>query len=206
MNAAGASGALPGPRSSYAAQVSGPEPLPEPWLRALAGMRSQASHPRVVIADAPAPARLAPYTAALTADVVLDGDEVATGRLVLLHDPAGHDAWQGNFRLVGYARAEIEAELAADPLLPQVGWSWLLESLEAHGAAFVEVSGTVTRVTSEGFGSMASHGSAQLEVRCSWTPSNDIATHVAAFVELLCTAAGLPPLPPGVAALPRRTT
>ena len=44
--------------------------------------------------------------------------ELGTGRLVLLHDPAGHEAWQGTFRVVTYVRAELEPEMAADPLLP----------------------------------------------------------------------------------------
>ncbi len=56
----------------------------------------------------------------------MDGEEdLADGRLVLLHDPAGHDAWHGTFRLVTLVRAELEPEMAADPLLPDVCWSWL---------------------------------------------------------------------------------
>ena len=62
--------------------------------------------------------------------------ELATGRLVLLHDPAGHEAWQGTFRVVTYVRAELEPEMASDPLLPGVGWAWLTEALDGHGAGF----------------------------------------------------------------------
>lgn len=207
IGASGAGHGPPGARGPYAARMAGTEPLPEPWRRALDGMRSQSPHPQIVLREAPAPARLAPFSAALTADVLADGEELATGRLVLLHDPAGHDAWAGEFRLVSYARAEIEPEIAADPLLGQVGWSWLVESLAAHGAQQAqqaEVSGTVTRVSSEGFGSMAGQGGAQLEIRSSWTPAGDIAPHVEAWCDLLCIAAGLPPLPPGVATLHRR--
>ena len=58
-------------------------------------------------------------------------DEVATGRLILLHDPAGHEAWEGTLRLVTYVTAELEPELATDPLLPGVGWSWLTDALDA---------------------------------------------------------------------------
>ena len=47
-------------------------------------------------------------------------------------------------------------------------------------------------------------GSAQVEVRASWTPTSEVGAHVAAWSELLCTLAGLPPLSPGVVPLQRR--
>ena len=74
---------------------------------------------------------------------------------VLLHDPAGHDAWQGNFRLVTLVRAELEPEMAADPLLPEVCWSWLTGALEARGLSYGEASGTVTRAGSHYFGGLS---------------------------------------------------
>ena len=64
--------------------------------------------------------------------------DVATGRLVLLHDPAGQDAWDGTLRLVTYVTAELEPELASDPLLPAVGWSWLTDALAARVKALEE--------------------------------------------------------------------
>ena len=45
------------------------------------------------------------------------GEDVGGGRLVLLYDPAGNDAWQGVFRCVAYARADIDPEMVTDPLL-----------------------------------------------------------------------------------------
>ena len=48
------------------------------------------------------------------------GEEVANGRLILLHDPAGHDAWSGTLRLVTYVTADLEPELASDPMLTQL--------------------------------------------------------------------------------------
>jgi hypothetical protein len=45
---------------------------------------------------------------------------------------------------------------------------------------------------------------AQLEIRASWTPLGDLTPHVEAWGELLCTAAGLPPVPEGVASMPSR--
>ena len=42
-----------------------------------------------------------------------------------------------------------------------------------------------------------------MEVRASWTPlRRDSATTCMAWSDLLCTIAGLPPLPEGVIALP----
>jgi hypothetical protein len=82
--------------------------------------------------DVPAPKRLAPYASALAATVERDGADVAWGRLVLLYDPDGQKGWDGVFRLVAYIRADVEPEIAADPLLGEVGWSWLSEALDAH--------------------------------------------------------------------------
>ena len=82
----------------------------------------------------PAPQRIAPWSSALSADVTVDDTDVATGRIILLHDPEGNDAWGGTFRCVAYARAEIEVDLVSDPLLAGVGWSWLTDALEAHVA------------------------------------------------------------------------
>ena len=119
----------------------------------------------------PAPQRIAPYAAALSADVTVDGDDLSTGRIILLHDPAGNDSWDGTFRCVAYARAEIDLEMITDPALADVGWSWLTEALAAHGASYAAASGTVTRVATDSFGAMADDsGSAQIEIRASWTP------------------------------------
>jgi hypothetical protein len=183
--------------------------VPEEFSLALASLRAAAPRPEVVLEETPAPQRLAPHAVALTADVFAPGEpdtELGTGRLVLLHDPAGHEAWAGTFRLVTYVRAELDQEMAADPLLPGVGWAWLTEALDGHGAAFTAASGTVTRVASESFGAIAGEpGSAQIEIRASWTPLDDeFGAHLLAWCDLLCTTAGLPPVAPGVVTLPTR--
>jgi hypothetical protein len=182
---------------------------PEEFRVAVAQMQAARLRPEVFCEEMPAPQRIAPYASALSADVTVDGQDVGTGRIVLLHDPAGNDAWAGTFRCVAYARAEIDPEMANDPLLGEVGWSWLTEALDAHGAAYAAPSGTVTKVSSESFGSMAEEeASAQLEIRASWTPLGsplvDLGPHVEAWGELLCTASGLPPVPEGVATMPSR--
>ena len=138
-----------------------------PWT----SMRAARLRPEVFCEEMPAPQRIAPFAAALSADVTVDDADVGTGRIILLHDPAGNDAWDGTFRCVAYARAEIDLELVTDPMLAAVGWTWLTEALDAHGATYAAASGTVTRVATESFGGMADEGgTAQIEIRASWTP------------------------------------
>jgi len=186
------------------------EDAPEEFRRALESLRSTKPRREIVLSETPAPGRLAPHAVAITADVVAIDRELATGRLVLLHDPAGHEAWQGTFRLVTYVRSDVEPEMAIDPMLGGVGWAWLTEALGAHDADFIAASGTVTRVTSESFGGLAAEpASAQVEIRASWTPLTDpdsaaMGNHLLAWCDLLCTTAGLPPVPPGVVGLPTR--
>ena len=58
---------------------------------------------------------------------------------------AGHAAWEGTLRLVTYVTAELDAEMAGDPFLPEVGWSWLTDALDHNGAHYKAAAGTVTR-------------------------------------------------------------
>ncbi|GGS15817.1 hypothetical protein GCM10010252_64090 [Streptomyces aureoverticillatus] len=173
---------------------------PPPFRAAVEALREARLRPGIEVDPTPPPKRLAPYAYALEAAVV-DGDEdLADGRLVLLHDPAGHDAWKGSFRLVTLVRAELEPEMAADPLLPEVCWSWLTGALQARGLACGEPSGTVTRAGSHYFGGLAERPPAsQIEIRASWTPREsaggvpDAGAHLTAWCDLLCQVAGLPP-------------
>ena len=178
---------------------------PEEFRRALEQLRSARFRPEIGCEEMPAPQRIAPYSAALSADITIAGEDSGGGRLVLLYEPAGNDVWQGNFRCVAYARAAIDPEMVTDPLLSAVGWTWLLESLATHDADYLAPSGTVTRVASESFGGMDGEpASAEIEVRASWSPLGTITAHVEAWGDLLCTAAGLPPVPAGVLAMPSR--
>lgn len=182
-----------------------PPQTPAEFERAVKQLRAAKFRPEVYSEEMPAPQRIAPYASAISADVTVDGEDVGTGRIVVLHDPAGNDTWDGTFRCVAYARADIDPELVTDPMLAEVGWTWLTEALEAHGAEYGAPSGTVTCVSSESFGGMAGEpGTAQIEIRASWTPVGDLTPHVEAWGELLCTAAGLPPVPEGVATMPSR--
>ena len=175
--------------------------FPETFVRAVASLRSVTPRPEIALEDLPAPQRLAPFAHAVSGTVSRAGDEVATGRLILLHDPVGQDAWEGTLRLVTYVTAELEPELATDPLLPTVGWSWLTDALDAHGARYTAAGGTVTQTSSTRFGDLAGPPTtADLEIRASWTPlGTDLRRHVEGWYALLASTAGLPP--PGVTAL-----
>lgn len=164
--------------------------------------------PEVRLTEVPAPTRLAPHAVAMTADIVdpADEEDVATGRFVLLHDPDEPEPWGSGWRVVTFARAELEAEVAGDPLLSAVGWSWLTDALAVHGIAADNLAGTVTHVVSESFGDLDEREpSVEMEIRASWSPTDaEVGVHLSAWVDMLATVGGLPPLPDGVVALPGR--
>ncbi|MRH92857.1 DUF3000 family protein [Nocardia sp. SYP-A9097] len=185
----------------------GAAPTPEPeepigFRAAVDAMGTATVHPRIGLAPIRPPQRLAPYSYALGAEVTrpdtnvvpVDSEGDAFGRLILLHDPDGQDAWHGVFRLVAYIQADIDSALAADPLLPEVAWSWLVDALDSR-APFTALGGTVTATSSVRYGDIAGPPRAhQLELRASWTVGDtDMKPHVEAFGEVLAFAAGLPP-------------
>ena len=200
------------------------------FAAAVAGLRSGqeevcAVRPELTFEDVPAPRTLAPYAAAIAATVRVSGTEVASGRFVLLYDPAGQRGWPGPLRVIIYIRADLEPEIAADPMLGEVAWSWLTESLDARTSGYEAPSGTVTRVVTEGFGAKRQDPQTTgFELRASWSPvglaglagpagrpGNEPAQpepdqvglngHLAAWCGAICAAAGLPPLVAGVTAL-----
>lgn len=176
--------------------------------------------PEVIMEEVPPPSKLAPHAYAITAEIPSrsfddsgDGsfddsdDYLATGRFVLLADPQYKEAWQGEFRAVTFVRAPIDDEMAADPLLNDVGWSWLKDSLESSEAHAIAMSGTVTRVASKSFGQLAPQpDQSEIEIRGSWTPTDgsSLVNHAKAWLALLEMVAGIVPLPDGVTALTRR--
>ncbi|MGL5816737.1 MAG: DUF3000 domain-containing protein [Phycicoccus sp.] len=178
------------------------------FARALDDLHRARLRPEVRLTEVPAPQRISPFAVALTAEIsdLRGGDtELASGRFVLLHDPAVPEPWGGAWRAVTFVRAALEPEFASDPLLGEVGWSWLTDALTARGLRYVAEAGTVTRVVSQGFAGLADRpASVEMEVRASWTPLGpDAADHLLAWSDVLCTVAGLPPLPEGVVALPQ---
>lgn len=207
--------------------------VPPDFLHALGTLRKAQCRSELRLAEIPAPARLAPFAVALGAEVMASGPagatapvhgpaamalaaasgteddedtELATGRFILLHDPDGSAVWDGEFRIVTYIRAQLEPEMGNDEMLGTVAWTWLVEALENHKAPYRAAGGTATRVLSESFGTLADRpGSIDIELRASWTPaSSDVTAHLEAWSDMVCTFAGLPPLPDGVSALPNR--
>lgn len=181
----------------------GPTAEPAPFRSAIEAMHRAAVHPAIEIGPIRPPQRLAPYSYAIGAevkhpsseDVSEQSDGDAFGRLILLYDPDGDEAWNGTMRLVAYIQADVDESLASDPLLPEVGWSWLVDALEAGAEPFTALGGTVTSTSSVRYGDIAGPPKAhQLELRASWTAGSiELASHVQAFCEVLAYAAGLPP-------------
>ncbi|MDQ1682144.1 MAG: hypothetical protein QOC60_1194 [Frankiaceae bacterium] len=185
-----------------------PADNPTAFLAAVETLRTAGVRAEVRLHEVSAGPRLAPQSYAVVGDVVgatPDDEDLATGRLVILHDPEGQEAWDGTTRCVAYVHADVEREMAADPLLGGVGWSWLLEALDRHGASYGNPGGTVTSSNSEGFGQMRGEtDGGEVEIKASWTViGNDLTGHLRAWCDLLCFAAGLPPVAPGIAVLPR---
>lgn len=178
---------------------------PEVFRRAVDGLSSVTTRPEIALGPIRPPQQLAPHTYALGAEVTSADDVDAFGRLILLHDPDGHEAWEGTLRLVAYVQAEVDSALAEDALLPEVAWSWLVDSLAESGAATTAVGGTVTATSSVRFGDIAGpRRTHQVELRASWTVADsgttagddggsDLAAHATAFCALLAQAAGLAP-------------
>jgi Protein of unknown function (DUF3000) len=159
--------------------------------------------------DWPAPKRLAPHAVAVAATAYRDGEEAGTARLMVLHDPAGQDGWTSSFRVVIQVHADVDEEMAADPLLGEVGWSWLTDALDLHAPGYCAPSGTVTRVITEGYGAKQDEPPATaFELRASWCPADEeiddeICGAILAWADVLAAAAGLPAQPPGTRALDR---
>ncbi|MGH3415928.1 MAG: DUF3000 domain-containing protein [Actinocrinis sp.] len=207
-----------GHRGIRSAEPEPPAAPPPLFERALAGLARAALRPQLEVETLPAPRRLATYSHAVSVAVDdADGDEVASGRFVVLYEPDGHDEWHGVFRCVTLAQADLESEIAEDPLLPEVVWSWLTEALDQQGARCAVLGGTVSRCSSASFGELAERpASTSVELRASWTPqppeagaewTEDLAeaalsAHFQAWLDMLCAAAGLPPLVAGVTVLP----
>ena len=183
--------------STVAQGTDGPaQPAPDIFRAAVESLSGTAVRAEVRVEPLRPPQKLAPYSYAISAEVVdAEGLDLASGRLVLLHDPDGHEAWDGVLRLVAYASAELDEQMGVDPMLPSVGWSWLTGALDERRAAYRAAGGhghpdhldplrRPRRPADHG-----RHGAA-----ASWTADTaDLAPHLRAFVDLLCTAAGLPP-------------
>lgn len=154
------------------------------FQEALGHLRRTPYRAGVELTEIAAPTHLAPFAAAVHAEVrrpglldapapgvvILPGpgalspstgsgargpdDELATGRFVLLHDPSEPEAWGGPFRIVTWARAAASREIGCDDTAGMLAWSHLLEALDRHRAGYSREGGTASRVLAEGFGSL----------------------------------------------------
>ncbi len=174
-------------------------------------LRTFTPRSEVALIEVPAPQKLATFAFAFSADVSNgllgdEEDEVANGRFVLLHEPDGQATWDGEFRCVTFVSADVDPVMQEDPLLPEVGWSWFLESLERNQCVYNAPSGTVTRVSSASFGKLSPRNdNAEIEIRASWTPiinePQELMKHIESWCNLISEVAGLPPVPEGVSAI-----
>lgn len=190
--------------------MSDPSPSPPLFRHAVSTLVAVRPRPELVIRPLEAPPRLAPFSWAtsIEADIGHRGDGMddldepdTSGRLILLHDPAGNSAWGGTFRFVCFVQARLERGQIGDEMLPVIGWSWLTEALDEAGACYDALGGTVTQTSSVRFGNLsggtASERDDDVELRASWTPcetDGDLHAHAEAFCTLVATAAGLPPV------------
>ncbi|MCI1747787.1 MAG: DUF3000 domain-containing protein [Acidipropionibacterium sp.] len=173
------------------------------------------------VTEIPAPTRIAPDSMAVDA-IVKDAEQadrsggqgehprdLGQGRLIILHDPSAPDSWQGTTRLVTVVRADVDAEMATDPLLAEVSRSWLTDGLDSLQARYTCLAGTATSVVSRPFGNLSDQPQEnRIELRASWSPLIDDATqlddHLDAWQDLLCHICGLPPIIEGVVTLKPR--
>ncbi len=167
--------------------------------------------PEIELTEIRAPHMIAPFAAALSGevtDILPEGvsrgpgrpfpGQRCDGRFVLLYDPEGQSSWRGNFRIVVLARAAMDPDVAADPMLPTVMWDWLDESL-AHAEVQEDTrAGTVTRMLSQSFGEIEqATETVDVEIRASWTPRDEhIGRHLTAWTQLMCQCGGLEPATP----------
>ena len=195
--------------------------IPEYFHEAVQSMTEAKVRSDIQITEIRPPRNLAPLSHAVglevlhtdegTGEATIAADSTghdAFGRLILLHDPTSEEHWRDpktaatsqKMRMVAYIQADMDASVAADPLLPDVAWDWLTEQLNTPQCSYTDLGGTVTSTASVRYGEIGGPPRAfQLEMRASWTALGaDISAHVQAFSGVLANVAGLPP--EGVAA------
>lgn len=158
------------------------------------------------ITEIPSPDKMATHSLALAANVGVDAHQAqadkGTGRFVLLNSDKPQDGWGSTFRIVCFAKSPLETDIGSDELITDVCWAWLTDALQRRGAKYENEAGTITRVISQGYGSISGQSDhAELELRASWTPTDsNFAAHLEAWQDLLCMMSGLPP-EPGMSAI-----
>ncbi|MCT1452288.1 MULTISPECIES: DUF3000 domain-containing protein [unclassified Corynebacterium] len=178
--------------------------MPAEFNEAVESMHRARLRPEISLGTIRPPQRPAPFSHAVglevqelddDAPIPTDSQGDAFGRLILLYSPSSEESWEGSMRLVAYIQADMDDAVASDPLLPDVAWQWLGESLAESGADYTNLGGTVTSTSSVRFGEIGGPPRAyQIEMRASWTATGtDLSHHVEAFSKVLAHVAGLPP-------------
>lgn len=151
------------------------------------------------VTEIPSPDKLAKHSLAIAAHVGAESHaaqaDAGTGRFVLLNSDTPQEGWGGNFRIICFAKSPLETDIGQDELITDVCWAWLEDSLKSRGAKYTLQAGTITRIISQGYGSMSGQSDhAELELRASWSPTDsNFAAHLEAWQDLLCMMSGLPP-------------
>ncbi len=166
---------------------------------AVSSLRQATLRVALNVTEIPSPANLATHAVAIAANVGAEAHQITadqgSGRFVLLHSEQPQEGWGGSFRVICYAKSPLETDIGSDEQITDVCWAWLKDSLKTRGAGFNHEAGTITRIISSGFGSIAGQSDhAELEIRASWSPFGDnFASHLEAWQDLLCMMSGLPP-------------
>jgi hypothetical protein len=166
---------------------------------AVMSLRQASIRPELNITEIPSPEKLAKHSVALAANVGADAHEnrsdQGTGRFVLLNSDKPQDGWGGHFRVICFAKSPLETDIGQDELITDVCWAWLEDALKNRRAGYTLEAGTITRIISQGYGSISGQSDhAELELRASWSPTDsNFAAHLEAWQDLLCMMSGLPP-------------
>lgn len=181
--------------------------VPEPFAQGLMSLRTAARQIPLTLKEIPGPSRAAAFAVALSGslpDPVDPDNEIADGNFVVLYD-LDDDGGPGRFKVIVMVRAELDAEMSIDPMLPDVAWTWLEESLDRCTQYASELGGAVTRTITTNHGRSRAHeGSVELELRASWTAStSDLGEHLHAWAQTLHNCAGQPLLLDGITTLHR---
>jgi hypothetical protein len=172
--------------------------LSEPFRQRVQGVAEIADRSEILLEQIAAPKDIAEEAIAISATVIhadhSDADR-GVGRLVICRDSNFPEGWNSEYRIILYAKSPVETDMGKDPVVDELPWNWLMDSLAARNASFHSEAGTTTRILSTGHGALTAQPQhAEIEIRSSWAPDGeDFTPHVQAFEDLLALISGLPP-------------
>ena len=183
---------------------TGADSSPPEFRAAVTTMRAARLRPRCSARRCPRPQRIAPFAAALTADVTVDGNDLGTRA----DRPAARPRGQRRLgRHLPLRRLRTRRDRARAGHRPDAGRGRLVVADRGPRRARRGVRrrrrAPSRASATESFGGMADEEArpraAPRTIRCLGPPDRaDVTAHVEAWGELLCTAVGLEPVPEGV--------